>query len=139
MRRRLLPVILAGLAGVGLGAVAAGAIIGRGAEAPELAPSRVTVDELPAGPAEVTAETVRLGSGFTSRHRHGGPTVNLVRSGRVEIADEDGVRRYGPGDSFVEPGGRVHTIEVIAAARIDVIRLLPPGAQATTEVPDPSL
>ncbi len=82
----------------------------------------------------MVTETVRLRSGFTSRHRHGGLTVNFVRSGQVEITDLAGVRRYGPGQTFAEPGGRVHTLRVIDAVRMDVVRLLPPGAEATTDV-----
>jgi len=132
-------VALAALLGAAIGAGAAGAVLADGDDAtPELTPSRLAVQELPAGPVGITAETIRLGSGFTSRHRHGGPTVNLVRSGRIEIDDAEGARSYGPGDAFLEPGGRVHTIRVLDAARIDVIRLLPPGADATTEVPGPA-
>lgn len=90
---------------------------------------------LPDGPVEVRAETVRLAAGFGSRHIHGGPTLNTVVSGRVEIADGSGMRRYGPGELFFEPGGVPHSILVLEAARLDVVRLLPPGAEATTEVP----
>jgi quercetin dioxygenase-like cupin family protein len=89
-----------------------------------------------AGTVTVTAESVRLATGFTSTHRHGGPTINLVRGGRVEIADRGGTRGYGRGDAFVEPGGRVHTITVADDAAIDVVRILPAGAAATTEVTD---
>jgi quercetin dioxygenase-like cupin family protein len=94
-----------------------------------------TLSALPDGPVEVRAETVRLATGFRSRHVHGGPTLNTVVSGLVEIADADGVHRYGPGELFFEPGGAPHSILVLETARLDVVRLLPPGAEATTEVP----
>jgi len=93
-----------------------------------------TLARLPAGPVEVQAETVRLGAGFRSRHVHGGPTFNLVRAGEVEIVEGDGRRRYRRGELFFEPAGRPHTIVVLEDARLDVLRLLPPGAPATEEV-----
>jgi quercetin dioxygenase-like cupin family protein len=93
-----------------------------------------TLAALPDGPVTVRTETVRLADGFRSRHVHGGPTLNTVVSGRVEITDASGVRRYGPGELFFELGGAAHSIHVLEAARLDVIRLLPPGAEATTEL-----
>jgi quercetin dioxygenase-like cupin family protein len=77
---------------------------------------------------------VRLPNGFRSRHRHGGPTFTIVVSGVVEIDEGGGTKRYGPDELFFEPAGRVHELRVLADARLDVIRLLPPGAAATTEV-----
>lgn len=103
---------------------------------PEVA-GRGTLELLPPGPVRVIAETVRLGSGFRSRHSHGGPTFNLVRSGVVEIVEPAGTRRYGAGELFFEPGGRLHTIVVVDSARLDVLRLLPPGAAPTTDAGDP--
>lgn len=94
-----------------------------------------TLRVLPEGPVEVVAESVRLPAGFRSRHVHGGPTINTVVSGRVEITDAAGTRRYGPGELFFEPGDAPHAIAVLTDARLDVVRLLPPGAEATTEVP----
>jgi quercetin dioxygenase-like cupin family protein len=93
-----------------------------------------TLDALPDGPVEVLAETVRLPAGFRSRHVHGGPTLNTVVSGRVEIDDAAGKHEYGPGEFFFEPGGEPHSILVLDDVRLDVVRLLPPGAEATTEV-----
>jgi len=92
------------------------------------------LDSLPEGPLEVRAETVRLPSGFRSRHVHGGPTFNTVGSGLVEIRDAAGRRRFGPGELFFEPDGVPHSIIVLEDARLDVVRLLPAGAEATTEV-----
>ena len=89
---------------------------------------------LPEGPVIVRAETVVLPSGFRSRHVHGGPTFNTIESGTVEIQDEEGTNVYGPGDFFFEPAGRPHEIRVLTDARLDVIRLLPPGAEETTEL-----
>jgi hypothetical protein len=126
------------VAAILLGAVAglgAGALLWSRDEGPE--PSVRGSGELaslPSGRVLVRAETVRLPAGFESRHRHGGPTFNLVRAGLVVIADPRGLRRYGAGELFFEPGGVVHTIRVVDDARIDVIRVLPPGAPATTEL-----
>jgi quercetin dioxygenase-like cupin family protein len=89
---------------------------------------------LPDGPVAVRAETVVLAAGFRSRHVHGGPTFNTIESGTVEIQDERGTNVYGPGDFFFEPAGRPHEIRVLRDARLDVIRLLPPGAAETTEL-----
>jgi quercetin dioxygenase-like cupin family protein len=94
-----------------------------------------TLEELPAGPVEVSAESVRLPAGYESTHFHGGPTFNIVESGKVEILDSGRAHSYVSGDFFFEPEGRPHTIRVLETATITVIRLLPPGAEATTEVP----
>jgi len=131
--------LLALVAGVGVGAVGVALVIGgAGADPSSLRRSVAPLPDLPAGTVDLTTESVRLDAGFVSRHRHGGPTINLVRAGRVEISDAAGVRRHGRGDTFVEPRGRVHTITIIDDAIIDVIRILPDGAAATTEVPDPA-
>lgn len=131
--------LLALVAGLVVGAIAMGLVLGgASAEPSSLRRSATPLAGLPAGTVTVTTETVRLGAGFVSRHRHGGPTVNLVRSGRVEISDRGPARRYGRGDTFAEPGGQVHTITVIDDAVIDVVRILPTGAAATTEVSDPA-
>lgn len=111
---------------------------GASAEPSSVRRSAAPLTDLPAGAVSVTTESVRLDAGFVSRHRHGGPTINLVRAGRVEISDAAGVRRHGRGDTFAEPRGRVHTITIIDDAVIDIIRILPNGAAATTEVPDPT-
>jgi quercetin dioxygenase-like cupin family protein len=89
---------------------------------------------LPDGPVTVRAETVLLPSGYRSRHAHGGPTFNTIESGAVEIRDEHGTTLYDEGDFFFEPAGRPHQIRVLTDARLDVIRLLPPGAPETTEL-----
>jgi quercetin dioxygenase-like cupin family protein len=93
------------------------------------------LDRLPSGPVRVRAERVVLPSGFRSRHFHGGPTFNFVDSGAVLIESEGRRVRYGEGDFFFEPGGRVHTITVLDDAGLRVTRLLPPGVEATTEAP----
>ncbi|MGH2990870.1 MAG: cupin domain-containing protein [Solirubrobacterales bacterium] len=94
-----------------------------------------TLGSLPDGPVTVRAETVLLPAGFRSRHVHGGPTFNAIESGMVEIEDERGTNVYGPGGFFFEPADRPHEIRVLAEARLDIIRLLPPGAAETTELP----
>ena len=134
MHRLGVPVagILLGAA-VGLGA---GALIwggGGGSEASVRGGGELA--SLPSGRVLVRAETVRLPAGFESRHRHGGPTFNLVRAGEVVIADDRGRRRYRAGELFFEPGGIAHSITVLDDARIDVVRVLPPGAPPTTEIP----
>jgi hypothetical protein len=93
-----------------------------------------TLESLPAGPVDVVAEVVLLPKGFESSNRRGGPTFNFVQRGRVEIENAGVKTVYGPGTFFVEPAGRAHTIRVLENARLDVLRLLPPGVEATTEV-----
>ncbi len=131
--------VLTLIAGVIAGALAM-AVLLAGSEPPDVTLTRTTVPvtDLAAGVVNVTTESVRLGTGFTSTHRHGGLTVNLVRAGGVEITDRGARRAYDRGDTFVEPGGRVHTITAVDDATIDVVRILPVGAAATTEVPDPT-
>jgi quercetin dioxygenase-like cupin family protein len=123
-------------------AAACGFLAGRltkdGAVSGDERPALVAEGELaalPEAPVDVRAERVVLPAGFSSRHRHGGPTFNFVDTGSVVI-ESDGRRvRYDTGDFFFEPAGRIHTIDVLDEARLRVIRLLPPGAEATTEVP----
>lgn len=93
-----------------------------------------TLDELPAGPVEVFAESIRLPAGYQSTHFHPGPTFNIVESGEVEIIDEGRAQSYAAGDFFFEPGGRPHTIRALETTTLTVVRLIPPGAEATTEV-----
>lgn len=136
---RALWLLAALIVGACAGAAATALVLrGEDAPAPLSGPSaRGTLEELPVGPVTVVAETVRLGDGFASRHRHGGPTFNLVRRGRVEIVDEGGARVLGPGRFFFEPPERTHLIRALDDATLDVLRLLPPGARATSEVAPP--
>jgi Cupin domain len=117
-------------------------MVGVAALGPDTAPEPSVFDatghleRLPAGPADVLAETVKLGRGFQRRHKHGGPTFNFVVDGRVRIVQDDGsAQEYGPGGFFLEPADRPHTIEVLSDVRLDVLRLLPPGTAATTDLP----
>jgi quercetin dioxygenase-like cupin family protein len=89
----------------------------------------------PVGPVTVRAERVVLPAGFRSRHRHGGPTFNFVDAGTVVIESAGREQHHDEGGFFFEPAGNVHTITVLDDAHLRVIRLLPPGAEATTEVP----
>ena len=141
MARRLTP----GQLGALIGALVLGGVIGAVGDrlANDAGPMRAaetvargggTLKDLPDGPVGVLAESIRLPAGFESTHFHGGPTFNLVQSGEVEIVDEGIARIYGPGDFFFEPEGRPHTIRVLETSTIAVVRLLPPGAEATTEV-----
>ena len=119
-------------AGVVLGVVG-GRILGGDDATPALRGEGM-LSALPDAPVTVRAETVLLAAGFRSRHVHGGPTFNTIESGTVEIQDEQGTNVYGPGGFFLEPAGHPHEIRVLTDARLDVIRLLPPGAAETTEL-----
>lgn len=133
-------VLLVGLACLVLGAVL-GLAVGRldrasnEGDEPAGLIEQGSLADVPAGPVAVHAERVVLPAGFFSRHRHGGPTFNFVDVGTVVI--ESGGERvpYEAGGFFFEPGGRVHSITVLDDARLRVVRLLPPGVEATTEVP----
>jgi quercetin dioxygenase-like cupin family protein len=130
---------------VALGALTVGGIIGfasgRGSSGDSAGaePAGVIAEGELAGLADgalaVRAERVVLPAGFRSRHVHGGPTFNFVDAGAVVIESEGRERRHDGGGFFFEPAGRVHTITVLDDARLRVIRLLPPGVEATTEVP----
>ncbi len=130
--RAVVLAVAALLVGVGIGAFGAAAMSRE--PLPGRLAGRGTLKTLPPGPVDVIAETVELPAGFVSHHEHGGPTLNLVRGGRVEIKDERGATTFGPGGFFFEPAGTPHRIEVVQDARLEVIRLLPPGARATTEL-----
>ncbi len=132
--RLVLAVVAALAVGVALGVVGDRLLDGDDEALPGLH-GEGRLEELPAGPVTVRAETVMLAAGFRSRHVHGGPTFNVVRSGTVEIRDRQGTFVYDRGDVFFEPAARSHEIRVLADARLDVIRLLPPGAAPTTELP----
>jgi quercetin dioxygenase-like cupin family protein len=130
-----------------MGALLIGAAIGAGAvfamtdpdpslpatDLPPVSGSGV-LDDLPEAPVEVVAETVRLPAGFVSTHVHGGPTFNTVLEGEVVIREDGVTTRYEGGDFFFEPADFPHRITALSDARIHVLRLLPPGAPATTEV-----
>jgi hypothetical protein len=128
--------VAGGALALGAGLALAGERLGSGTSAtrPEVVATD-TLASLPPAPVQVRAETVVLPSGFRSRHRHGGPTFNFVESGSVEIVDARGRARHGRGGFFFEPAARTHTITVLEDATLRVVRLLPSGAEATTEVP----
>jgi hypothetical protein len=129
---RLLAIAVALLVGVGLGVIGDRLLVDD--EAGPRLRGGGTLRALPDAPVEVRAESVLLPTGFRSRHVHGGPTFNAVRSGEVEIEDQSGTTVYGAGQLFFEPADVPHAIHVLSEARLDVVRLLPPGAAATTEV-----
>jgi quercetin dioxygenase-like cupin family protein len=132
--RLALVVVFVFAAGVVFG-VGGDRLFGRGDQSPPAVRGGGMLSNVPEGPLEVRAETVLLPAGFRSQHLHGGPTFNSVASGSVEIEDEDGTQVYEAGEFFFEPAEAPHTIRVLADARLDVVRLLPPGAPATTELP----
>lgn len=131
-RARVLRLVGALVAAVVL--LGAGLLVGRASRAaPPDVTARGTLADVPDGPVEVIAETVRLAEGFRDRHVHGGPTFNRIVSGRVRLTEEDGrVAELGAGDFFFEPADRPHVIEVLADVRMDVVRLIPEGREATT-------
>jgi quercetin dioxygenase-like cupin family protein len=130
-------VVVAGgalVVGVSIGVAADRLLASESSERPRLI-REGSLAELPSGPVQVRAETVVLPSGFRSRHRHGGPTFNFVESGEVAITDDGTRLTHTAGGFFFEPAGRPHTISVLQDATLRVVRLLPPGVEATTEVP----
>jgi hypothetical protein len=132
-------VLAAVAAGVAIGAVAALAlehvVENETTASPEVV-AEGTLSTLPRAPVTVRAETVVLPAGFESRHFHGGPTFNLVEAGSVAITDEAGRVVYDADSFFFEPARHPHTIPVLEDATLRVVRLLPPGASATTELPE---
>lgn len=138
MPRALVLVVTLAL-GIGLGVALGPALTGDEqppGEGAEALPDRSGSGELTGLPPtlQVTGETVRLGAGFGERHTHAGPTFNFVESGVVRITDDAGTTDYGPGGFFFEPADYAHDIEIVTDARIDVLRLLPEGAEGTTRV-----
>jgi len=93
-----------------------------------------TLEETPEPPVVVSAERVRLPEGFVSRRFHGGPAFVFVDAGRVGVELDGQTTEYGPGAFFFVPGGRVYTLSVLDTALLSTVRLLEPGAEATTEV-----
>ena len=126
------------LIGIAVGAATVGVLtLGEpappGADLP-LVSSSGMLDHLPEAPVEVVAETVRLPAGFVSTHVHGGPTFNTVLAGTVELREAGMTTRHEVGDFFFEPADFPHRITALSDARLHVLRLLPPGAPATTEI-----
>ena len=93
-----------------------------------------TMEDVPAAPARVVAERVRYPQGFESTRYHGGPTFTFVDVGEIEIEIDGKTTTYGPGAFFFVPAGQVYTLRVLDTAGLATVNLLPPGAEATTEV-----
>jgi hypothetical protein len=93
-----------------------------------------TLEETPTAPVQVLADRVRLPEGFESRRFHGGPTFTFVDAGRVEVEIDGNATTYGPGAFYSVPAGQVYTLRVLDTAVLATVRLLEPGAEATTEV-----
>jgi quercetin dioxygenase-like cupin family protein len=93
-----------------------------------------TLQEAPSPPVRVVADRVRLPTGFESRRFHGGPTFTFVDSGEVEVEIDGKSTTYGAGAFYVVPAGQVYTLRVLDTAELAAVRLLEPGAEATTEV-----
>jgi hypothetical protein len=93
-----------------------------------------TLEEVPRPPVEVLAERIRLPARFESTRYHGGPTFAFVDYGRVEVEIDGRATVYGPGAFFFVPQGQVYTLRVLDTAQLGLVRLLAPGAEATTEV-----
>lgn len=84
-----------------------------------------TVEDIAPGGVAVQARVVRLPEGFVQRRTPDGSTLNLLQSGRVEVADADGTNTYVAGTSFRTPAGEQYTITVVETAQITVIDLRP--------------
>jgi hypothetical protein len=93
-----------------------------------------TLEDVPEAPVNVLAERIRLPARFQSTRYHGGPTFAFVDYGRVEIEIDGEPTVYGPGAFFTVPEGQVYTLRVLDSAQLGILRLLEPGAEATTEV-----
>ena len=93
-----------------------------------------TLEDVPQPPVNVLAERIRLPARFQSTRYHGGPTFAFVDYGRVEIELDERTTVYGPGAFFMIPEGQVYTLRVLDTAQLGILRLLEPGAEATTEV-----
>ncbi len=93
-----------------------------------------TLQSLPAGPVRVVAESIILPQNYESSQRNGGPTFTFVQSGTLEVVTAGVAKEYGTGTFFFEPAGQAHTIRALENTRIDVLRLLPPGTEGTTEL-----
>ena len=93
-----------------------------------------TLEEVPDAPVDVLAERIRLPARFQSTRYHGGPTFVFVDLGRVEVEMDGAQTVYGPGAFFFIPAGQIYTLRVLETAQLGLVRLLEPGAEATTEV-----
>jgi quercetin dioxygenase-like cupin family protein len=93
-----------------------------------------TLEEVPVPPVKVLADRVRLPQGFESRRYHGGPTFTFVDLGRIEVEIDGETVAYGAGAFFFVEAGQVYTLRVPDTAGLATVRLLEPGAEATTEV-----
>jgi quercetin dioxygenase-like cupin family protein len=134
-------VVLVAIVAALLGAVAGGVTVAARRPPAALPPpvqGSGTLASIPSPPLAVTAETVRLRAGFVSHHDHPGPTFNRIVAGRVRITqDRDGTaREFGAGEFFFEAADDPHEIRVVEDAVIDVLRLLPPDTEETTELPE---
>jgi len=95
---------------------------------------RATLQSLPAGPLNAVAETTILPKDYEASQRNGGPTFTLVQRGKLQVTTAGVTKEYGPGGFFYQPAGRAHTIRALENTRLDILYLLPPGAEATTDL-----
>jgi quercetin dioxygenase-like cupin family protein len=77
-------------------------------------------------------------------HRHPGPSLVIVKSGTSTFYRGDDPtctpQVHTAGSAYVDPGGVVHIARNESTSEelvIIVVRLLPPGAQARIDVPNP--
>ena len=83
-----------------------------------------------------TQQLVIAPGGTTGWHRHPGPVLVTIKSGSLTIvyADERtcGGRTYTAGQSFVDPGDRVHTARNLGATNVEFwATYIVPGAPGT--------
>jgi mannose-6-phosphate isomerase-like protein (cupin superfamily) len=93
-----------------------------------------TLETVPGAPLRIFAERVRLPSGFRSTRYHGGPTFSFVDFGRIQVEVDGQTATYGPGAFFFVPAGQLHTVRVVETTQLAILRMIPPGEDATTEV-----
>lgn len=104
----------------------------------------LTIAELPVpqGGAEqvVIVQSRDFGPGVESGwHVHPGTEIAHIVSGEMELVTKGGVRRLGPGDSFVMPRGEAHNgcNPGTGMARVVITLVVDRGVPARQPVPVP--
>jgi quercetin dioxygenase-like cupin family protein len=94
-------------------------------------------EDVPRAPVRVVAERVRLPAGFESNRSHGGPTFLFVDFGRIQVEGLGSPTSYGAGAFFFVTAGEPYFIRAVETTQIAILSLLPPGAEAKTELGEP--
>lgn len=112
------------------------------AAAPASVPLTVAELPVPQGGAEqvVIVQARDFGPGVESGwHVHPGTEIAHIVSGEMELVTRGGVRRLGPGDSFVMPRGEAHNgcNRGSETARVVITLVVDRGVPARQPVPAP--